>query len=101
MIQVPPSNELKSRIKSGLIKLNGDPITFDQFKGLNLESGVPLGDFLFDKMSKHKGTFNMARNLGFEVDVWADTNMKSLQEIFAGKAILRLSKKDVYLIDAI
>jgi len=97
-MKFPPSSEIKSRIKSGQIRLNGDPISIETYRSLKLESAIDLGEWVFQN-AEHLPVFELAKRIGFDIEVLADTNMKSLKKIFDGKSILRLSKKELYVID--
>lgn len=95
MISIPTS-ELKQRIGNKQIRLNDEPITIDNWRTLKLETAEPLGDFI----SSHPECDVILR-LGkiYDVDCLADCNSPKLQEVFGGKGILRISKKEVFVIN--
>lgn len=90
------SAEIKQRIANKQIKLNDAPIPIDIWRTLKLETVEPLGNFI----SNHPEC-NAILRLGkiYDVDCLADCNSPKLQKIFKGKAILRISKKDVFVIN--
>lgn len=103
-IQLPHTKEVKNRIKSGQIRLNDDLIDFNTFRGLKLDTAVDLGEWLYDRLTKDKSgeahkALDIVSLLGFEPEVLADTNVPILQKFFKGKAILRMSKKELFVID--
>ncbi len=95
MITIPTS-ELKSRLNSGQIKLNGEPITLPQYRELTLDSAIEFGEWL-----NNHPEFNTIQRLSkiYDVDILCDTNSPVLQRIFLGKGLLRLSKKEIYIIN--
>lgn len=90
------SAEIKQRIANRQIKLNDEPITIDIWRTLKLETAEPLGDFI----ANHPNCGVILR-LGkiYDVDCLADCNSPKLQKIFKGKSILRISKKEVFVIN--
>lgn len=90
------SAEIKQRIANRQIKLNDEPITIDIWRTLKLETVDPLGGFI----ANHPKCSVILR-LGkiYDADCLADTNSPKLREIFNGKSILRISKKEVFVIN--
>jgi len=101
---LPTNKEIKVRIANGQIRLNDDLINFNTFRELKIDTAEELGNWLYLQLSKDKTgsvskTLDMAHILGFEPEVMADTNFSPLQKLFKGKAILRMSKREWYVID--
>ena len=100
MISIP-TTELKQRFANKQVRLNDEPITIDIWRTLKLDTAIEYGDWLFNTITKNpefKQTLSICRMM-WEPDQMADTNSPKLQKIFNGKAILRLSKKEVFVID--
>ena len=91
-----PASELRQRFANKQIKLNDDVIDMTTYRQLDLESAIPIEDWLVN--NPNLSTIERLSKL-YSIDVMADCNSPILQEIFKGKAILRLSKKDIFIIN--
>ncbi len=96
-IEFPSSKEIKARIANKQVKLDGETITFDQYKNLDLNSAVHLGDYLYKHATPQ--IINLYKILGIDSDDIATTNIPALKQIFKNKQILRLSKKDLFVLN--
>lgn len=91
------SAEIKARINNKQVLLNGDPIDITQYRLLNLESAVDLGTWLTQPKHPNFGKIILLAQI-YPLDVMPVCNCKLLQQSFEGVSILRLSKKEVFVI---
>lgn len=93
-----PASELRQRIANKQIKLNDNPIDIQTYRSLDLESGIDLGEWLFQTHNLRDETINVLLKI-YEPEVWTDNNCPKLMEYFKGKAILQISKRQKFIID--
>lgn len=95
--EFPNTKELKARFTNKQIKLDGEVISIDQFKQLNLDGAISLPDFLCQQTDLH--LIGLCKILGVEADDMATSNIPKLNAVFSGKQILRMSKREFFVLN--
>lgn len=88
------ASELRSRLSNRQVTLNGDIIT--NIPDVETTQVEPLGDWLVKLPTETLIRVGLLAKI-YDIDTLADCNSQGAQEIFANTAIIRISKKQVYI----